>query len=506
MVIKLSRELTGNERIDVNYRISGAIADVHYRDKLFRRENVTSITRMKRADGSRRVRFTAGAQIATIRLAALNNNDRADRILTIRLGGGHQRVVARHISGDIKIAQSEVTVSILDDDKPQQVLPEVTIAGRLPLSEGKPARFLVTATPAPALPLNVLVHFVPDGDFGVDKHDRWVTIPRSGTANVGVGTVDDSVDEPNGSVTASVFLRDGYSVGTPSSATVKVRDNDLAPAPAPALPVVTMTGTAQIAGKFYTLNHAWPTPKIIEGGSIAVTVHVTPAPTSPMTVAVGIGQRDGVSDFGVSSETRQIRVPTSGEATFTVTTDDDDVEDSRSDFVRVWLQNSSSYVIATPWSVQVQVLDDDGKHANAVATNVDADTTSTAGNGSTGQLPVVNVGTIYPSWIKNNTITENRYHPQNTFRFRITANPAPVDSLDVNIQLLRLGDYRENWWSYAFSPQIRISSSGSSGFIIGIVADDEDEPDGFLAMRILPGEGYVVGDSSYVKITILDDD
>ncbi len=162
MRIELSRELTGKERIDVNYKISGAKAGVHYRDRFLRRDNDTSITRLKRNDGSRRVRFTAGAQMATIRLVALNNNDQTNRVLNVNLGGGHQPVLARHVTGGVNVAQSELTVSITDDDKPQQVLPEVTIAGRLPLSEGKPARFLVTATPSPALPLNVLVHFVPD--------------------------------------------------------------------------------------------------------------------------------------------------------------------------------------------------------------------------------------------------------------------------------------------------------------------------------------------------------
>ncbi len=616
MAIKLSRELTGRERIDVNYRISGAEADVHYRDKFFRSENDASITRMKRADGSRRVRFTDGAQIATIRLAALNNNDRANRTLTIRLGGGHQRVVARHVSEGVKIAQSEAAVSIVDDDNPQQTFPEITIVGRLPLSEGKPARFWVTATPAPALPLNVLVHFVPDGDFGVAKHDRWVTIPTSGTVNVGVGTVDDSVDEPNGSVTASVFLRDGYTVGKPSSATVKVKDNDKAPAPevtiaggnaraegkparftvtaspaptlplkvllhfvpdgdfgvskhdqwvtiptsgsaevkvnteddsvdepngaltasvflrdgyevgtpssatvkvrdnddattpAPALPVVTMTGAAPIVDEFYAQHYGWSIPEIVEGDSIELTLHVTPPPTSPITVAVGIKQRDGLSDFGVRNETRQITVSASGQATFTVTTEDDDVEEDRFDNIQVWLLNSSTYEIATPWSAQVKVLDNDGKHANTVPTHINTGPDTSASNGQPGaNLPVVSVGTLYynsPN-VKNNTITESRYHPQNTFRFRVTADPPPEDSIVVNFQLIRLGDYRDDWNS-GFGQQMTLRSDSFGSYIAAVRWDDVAEPDGFLAMRILPGEGYVVGESSYVKITILDDD
>ncbi len=381
----------------------------------------------------------------------------------------------------------------------------MTISGGNARAEGKLARFTVTATPAPAQPFKVLVHFVPDGDFGVSKHDQWVTIPTSGSVEVKVETEDDAVDEPNGSLTASVFLRDGYVLGSPSSATVKVRDNDDAAA---SLPVVTMTGAAPIVAEFYARHYGWSIPEIVEGDSIELTLHVTPPPTSPITVAVGIKQRDGLSDFGVRNETRQITVSSSGQATFTVTTEDDDVKEARFDYIQVWLLNSSTYAIATPWSAQVKVLDNDGKHANAVATHINTGPDTSA---STGQpdanLPVVSVGTLYynsPN-VKNNTITESRYHPQNTFRLRVTADPPPEDSIVVNFQLIRLGDYRDDW-NIGFGQQMTIRSNGFGSYIAAVRWDDEAEPDGFLAMRILPGEGYVVGESSYVKITILDDD
>ena len=55
---------------------------------------------------------------------------------------------------------------------------------------------------------------------------KTVIIPTSGSTSYTVTTVDDSNDEPNGSVTVSLSGGNGYTIGTPSTATVNVSDND----------------------------------------------------------------------------------------------------------------------------------------------------------------------------------------------------------------------------------------------------------------------------------------
>ncbi|MDE0471201.1 MAG: T9SS type A sorting domain-containing protein, partial [Ekhidna sp.] len=96
------------------------------------------------------------------------------------------------------------------------------------------AAFTLTAAPAPMANLTVSLSvaeaagsdFVASGDEGMKK---TVTIPTSGSATYTVATEDDSTDEPNGSVTATVADGSGYTVGTPSEATIIVNDNDEAP-------------------------------------------------------------------------------------------------------------------------------------------------------------------------------------------------------------------------------------------------------------------------------------
>ena len=66
------------------------------------------------------------------------------------------------------------------------------------------------------------------GEYGVSTGQRTVTIPTGGSVVFTVGTTDDSTDEADGSVTATVGGGSGYRVSTSSQggATVSVADND----------------------------------------------------------------------------------------------------------------------------------------------------------------------------------------------------------------------------------------------------------------------------------------
>ena len=58
-----------------------------------------------------------------------------------------------------------------------------------------------------------------------------VTIGSGRSATLNLATVDDAVDEPNGSVTATIQSGSGYDVGSSSAATVAVNDDDEPPPP-----------------------------------------------------------------------------------------------------------------------------------------------------------------------------------------------------------------------------------------------------------------------------------
>ena len=74
--------------------------------------------------------------------------------------------------------------------------------------------------------LTVNLNWTQSGSFLPGTRPQTVTIPVSGAATVSVDTMDDSTDEPNGTVTLSVVGGRGYSVGSSNTAPVTVADND----------------------------------------------------------------------------------------------------------------------------------------------------------------------------------------------------------------------------------------------------------------------------------------
>ena len=65
------------------------------------------------------------------------------------------------------------------------------------------------------------------GKYGVSTGQRTVTVPTGGSVVFTVGTTDDSTDEADGSITATVGGGSGYRVSSSQGgATVSVADND----------------------------------------------------------------------------------------------------------------------------------------------------------------------------------------------------------------------------------------------------------------------------------------
>ena len=105
--------------------------------------------------------------------------------------------------------------------------PEITIAAGSGVTEGTGATFTITANPAPdanlAVTLNVAEAQGSDFVAASDEGTKTVTILAGETsATLTVATDNDDVDEPAGSVTATVQAGTGYTVGTASSGTVAV--------------------------------------------------------------------------------------------------------------------------------------------------------------------------------------------------------------------------------------------------------------------------------------------
>ena len=96
------------------------------------------------------------------------------------------------------------------------------------VTEGGSITFKLTASSAPGSNLSVNVDVAQSGSFLTGTIPTSVSIASGQTnAHFSVNTYDDGVDEPNGSITATVESGTGYGVGSPSTKVVTVLDNDL---------------------------------------------------------------------------------------------------------------------------------------------------------------------------------------------------------------------------------------------------------------------------------------
>ena len=139
-------------------------------------------------------------------------------------------------------------------------LPRISIrAVDSSVTEGETIRFTIEADTAPSAALPVSVRVVGVERFGVETGNHTATIAADATSTtLTLRTENDRRDESDGTVVA--VLRDGanYSLGTPSRATVTVRDDDApstgsgssrrraprrTPTPLPTAPVTTIAET-----------------------------------------------------------------------------------------------------------------------------------------------------------------------------------------------------------------------------------------------------------------------
>ena len=112
------------------------------------------------------------------------------------------------------------------------VTSEISVTAGPDVVEGDIMYFTVSANPAPTTPLDVDVTVTATGSYAVPATTYTVTIPTSGSWNMKLSSYADSIDEPDGTVTATIDPGSGYTVSaTASTATLTVQDDDDPPLP-----------------------------------------------------------------------------------------------------------------------------------------------------------------------------------------------------------------------------------------------------------------------------------
>ena len=356
-----------------------------------------------------------------------------------------QEMADRHSSPvwDEVVTELTALAAASTQTPPPPPTPEVSVSAGSGITEGGDAVFTVTASPAPASNLDVSVTVSQSGDYGATTGQRTVTIPTTGSVTLTVGTTDDTTDETDGSVTATVNAGSGYTVSSSQgAATVGVADNDAAPTP-----VVSVTGGNGVT----------------EGGDAVFTVTASPAPASNLDVSVTVSQS---GDYGAATGKRTVTVPTTGSVTLTVGTTDDSADETDGS-VTATVNAGSGYTVSSS----------QGAATVAVSDNDDAPT------------PVVSV-------TGGNGITEG-----GSAVFTVTASPAPASNLDVSVTVSQGGDYGAT----TGQKTVTIPTSGSVTLTVATTDDTTDEADGSVTATVNAGSGYTVSSTQGAATVAVSD-
>ena len=279
--------------------------------------------------GAKQVTLTGSSATVTVPTTGDSTDEPNGSVtVTINAGAGYT------VSGT---AQSG-TVTVSDDDDPPPVTPEVDITASRGGSEGEDVTFTLTATPAPTSELAVLVTVTASGEFGAGTGSQTITIPTAGSATLTIATTDDDADEPDGTITLSLNDSGGYTVGSLSTETVSVLDNDDAPVSVtPEVSVVAGSG-------------------ITEGSAASFTINSSEAPTDPLTVNYTVtASGDHVTSANLGA--KQVTL-TGSSATVTVPTTGDSTDEPNGS-VTITIKTGSGYTIGTADAGTVTVNDDD---------------------------------------------------------------------------------------------------------------------------------------------------
>ena len=406
--------------------------------------NLTTVGSYGVSAGSRTVTVPTTGSVTLTLTTSDDNADEPNGSVTATLVDGASYDLGASKTATVNVSDNDVTVApvVVPD-------PVVSISGGNAVTEGGDVEFTVSALPAPAAGLAVTLNLTTAGSYGVSAGSRTVTVPTTGSVTLTLTTSDDSTDEPNGSVTATLVDGASYDLGASKTATVNVSDNDVTVAPVVVPdPVVSISAGAGVT----------------EGGSVEFTVTASPSPSAALPVSVTISQS---GDFGATTGSRTVTIPTSGSATLTIATSDDSTDESDGS-VTATVNSGSGYTVSS------------SQGAGTVAVS-DNDVPPT---------PVVSISA-------GSAVTEG-----GNVEFTVTASPRPTAALAVEVTITQAGDFGASTGSRT----VTIPTSGSITLSIATSDDSADESDGSVTATLVDGAAYDLGANKTGTVAVSDND
>jgi len=322
-----------------------------------------------------------------------------------------------------------------------------------------PGQFTLSRTGPTTASLTVRVSLGGTATNGTD----YTSIPTtatfaagSATAVVNVTVRDDLLVEGTETVALTLLSGTGYSVGTPSTATVSILDNDL--------PVITVVATDATAAE--TATGVPPNPG-------RFTLSRTGSTSAALTVALSLG---GTATNG----TDYTSIPTTasfaaGSATALINVSVlDDLLVEGTETVALTLLAGAGYSVGTPGAATVSILDNDPPVITVVASDATAAETAAG-------VPV------------------------NPGQFTLSRTGPTTASLTVRVSL---GGTATNGTDYTSIPTTATFAAGSATAVVNVTVRDDLLLEGTetVALTLLSGTGYSVGTPSTATVSILDND
>lgn len=275
------------------------------------------------------------------------------------------------------------------------------------------------------------------------------------TGTITVTPVDDSETESNETVIVSLSSGVGYTVGSPSQATVTITDDDVSGDP-----------TATIVATDPTATEAGTTT-----GTFTVTLDEASSGTTTINYTVG-GSATPTDDYIALSGSVDI-TDTNTTGTITVTPVDDSIIEG-TETVIVTLAPGTGYVVGSPDNATVSITSDDTGGAEPLATVVATDAIATESGTTTATF------TIYFS------------------------EPASGDT-DVTY---RVNGLAENGIDYTTLSGTATVLNGNSSVVVTVtpIDDDDLEPNETVLLTLEDGTGYGLGNDIHAFIEIISDD
>lgn len=269
-------------------------------------------------------------------------------------------------------------------------------------------------------------------------------------ATVTVSPLNDPTPEGDETVILTVMSGTGYTVGSPSAATVTIDDNDN---DKPAVSVVAADGAASETGA--------------DSGSF--TLSRTGATTNSLTVGYTLtGTAGNGSDYLVLATT--VVIPTGQTSVAVTVTPIDDAVSEPPETVRLTIALNSLYLVGSPSAATMTISDNDAPVVGITATD---DSAAEAGS-ETGTFTVTRSGDLTTALTVNYLVSGS------------AGSGADYASLSGSVVIA--------------------AGSASATVVITPVDDAVDEANETVILTLAPGAGYTIGSSNSATVTIADND